>query len=258
MSADEYPTLDPLELDLRQPDGALRAKCASLQAALSPIFALRHHGCEALCRRVVAETRERGGVERATEPQLSCELDSPLADELRACLDALALRVLRILTDDAAPELLAARGERISGRLSMRVYPPQPTASAAAPRLGAHCDSTLLTFLFADRPGLQVLRDAGWTPEQAMACGLPVPSDALEGAGEPSWANVRGEDGDALLVTFGREWVARQAQPDCPAARLPVRSAVLHRVLVPPDGATVARHSLPFLIDVRPVAEPDS
>ena len=48
----------------RQPDGALRAKCASLQAALSPIFALRHHGCEALCRRVVAETSERRGVER--------------------------------------------------------------------------------------------------------------------------------------------------------------------------------------------------
>ena len=26
MAADEYPTLDPLELDLRQPDGALRAR----------------------------------------------------------------------------------------------------------------------------------------------------------------------------------------------------------------------------------------
>ena len=77
MAADEYPTLDPLELDLRQPDGALRAKCASLQAALSPIFALRHHGCEGLCRRVVAETRERGGVERATEPQLCLLYTSP-------------------------------------------------------------------------------------------------------------------------------------------------------------------------------------
>ena len=79
-----------------------------------------------------------------------------------------------------------------------------------------------------------------------MACGLPVPSDALEGAGEPSWANVRGEDGDALLVTFGREWVARQAQPDCPAARLPVRSAVLHRVVT---LRGVERVSLPFLVD---------
>ena len=27
--------------------------------------------------------------------------------------------------------------------------------------------------------------EESWTPEQAMACGLPVPSDALEGAGEP-------------------------------------------------------------------------
>ena len=85
-------------------DGAL-AQRRSLQAALADLCAASPRLRGALPPRGGRDF-ERRGVERATEPQLSCELDSPLADELRACLDALALRVLRILTDDAAPELL--------------------------------------------------------------------------------------------------------------------------------------------------------
>ena len=40
---------------------------------------------------------------------------------------------------------------------------------------------------------------------------------------------------------LGRPPAPRGGCRGCPAARLPVRSAVLHRVLVPPDGAAVAR-----------------
>mgnify|MGYP001356383145 CR=1 FL=1 len=35
----------------------------------------------------------------------------------------------------------------------------------------------------------------------------------------------------------------------------PEGDGVAGHLAVPPDGAAVARHSLPFLIDVRPVAE---
>ena len=57
--------------------------------------------------------------------------------------------------------------------------PPSPPSLPPPPRLDAHCDSTLLTLLWVDSPGLQVL-DApraealGWRPEHVLGLGLPT------------------------------------------------------------------------------------
>ena len=49
-SAWEYPELTPLTLDMRETDEALHHLCAeAMRDSLTPMVALTHHGCEAVC-----------------------------------------------------------------------------------------------------------------------------------------------------------------------------------------------------------------
>ena len=192
--------VEPVALDLRQDNATLRGICVSaLRRTLSPTLALYHHGCERLCRRLAEQTRAAHAHE-PTEPQVARELDEPAASELRAALREIAWRVLEIaLGDDARAALEEGHGKTLhSGRLCMREY---ASGEVGGSRLGAHCDATLLTLLWADGPGLEVFAPpadqeahGGWSGKQVRAVtrhsvGSPPrlqPTRALD-AGGPVW-----------------------------------------------------------------------
>jgi hypothetical protein len=49
----------PAEVDMRAPEAQIRAElCAALQGTLTPMLALRNHGCEALCAEMAARARD--------------------------------------------------------------------------------------------------------------------------------------------------------------------------------------------------------
>ena len=156
------------------------------------------------------------------------------------------------------------------------------TAAKADVRLGRHVDNTLLTLLWADAPGLEVLAPRGpggyWTGARVMEAGLPgiggasfvAEDEEVDVDGE--MALVAGDEGGApwgagpLLLTVGAEWLrvcAGASSDGCaddglagrrsggPLVR--VESAVLHRVAIPP-GLGRDRFSLPFLVRLQPLA----
>ena len=161
----------PLEVDLREDSEAqIRRKCrAALEGTLTPMLALRNHGCESLCAEMAARARAHHQTAAIAATQQACELDgplAPLADEARTELLALTYRLLGMMAMEGGAGQL---GE-LEGRLCLRAYPKQETEVV---RLGAHCDATLLTLLWSDAPGLEVLDDRtvqGWTPRDVMAC----------------------------------------------------------------------------------------
>ena len=282
-AADEPSAVRPSTLDLSLSDEALRPACTSALSSLTPMLALVNHGCEAKLRDLAEAMRTtianrqtneamqgRGGADGvavdgvAVPLQQAHELDghvAPAADALRACLRGVCMRVLAIALDDPAlGATLAARKLDVQGRLCLRAYPcaagDGAEAAPAAPsqRLGAHCDSTLMTLLWADAPGLEVLdpvKAADWTPDAVMRYGLPTMGELSEPAclREDQWARVHLDwSADPLLLTVGTSWLRHELMQTAPA-----RCAVLHRVVLP-DG-TRGRHSLPFLADLVPAAE---
>ena len=281
--ADMPSAVRPSTLDLSLSDEALRPACTSALSSLTPMLALVNHGCEASLRNLAEAMRStiathgtdeamqrRSGADGVAESGTSVPLQqaheleghvAPAADALRACLRRVCLRVLSIALDDPAlGATLAARRLDVQGRLCLRAYPSvagNGAEAAPAPpsqRLGAHCDSTLMTLLWADAPGLEVLdpvKAADWTPDAVMRYGLPMMGEVSEPAclREDQWARVHLDwSADPLLLTVGTSWLRHELMQSAPA-----RCAVLHRVVLP-DG-THARHSLPFLADLVPAAE---
>jgi hypothetical protein len=292
-------TVVPLGVDLRQP-GCLRDVCArALQGTVSPMLILYNHGCEEACADLAACAREylKLGTGRTdpTELQRAHSLKGPCAakiDALRRCLlDEVCGPVLdACLASEAhgsahgsahgmAKRILAQAGLELCGRLCLREYPCQPSATGA--RIGAHLDSTLITLLWADGPGLEVLSpldvpsgqttcgreapshtadaaggedSAGpWTGRQVMSTGFPSLDGICREVREEEWAAVtlpsqRSWGAGPLLLTIGSDWLGFPPT----AEGLPVESAVLHRVVVPADYAR-DRLSLPFLVTLRPV-----
>ena len=254
-------TIRPHAVDMRLSDSALREACrAGLEGTLTPMLALHHHGCAAELAELAARARAHHRLDSSSlPPQCACDFDGPLeppAREVRTKLTALCERLLEVLVGEAAP---------LDGRICMRTYPRAAPADgdadadadananadgSAQQRLGAHCDNTLLTLLWADGPGLQVLhpgRADGWTPERVMRYGLPTMSDAdeIQTLGEEQWATVELPWADGpLLLTLGCAWMSSELTRDHPA-----QCAVLHRVVLPP-GYPRDRHSIPFLVDL--------
>ena len=228
---------------------------------------------------------------------------APAATEVRSCLRAVCQRVLAIADPALDEPLLRQCGLDVQGRLCLREYPKLPSADEAGrslpeaaerapaeapasartslqapppppppPRLGAHCDSTLMTLLWADAPGLQVLEPAraealGWRPQHVLGLGLPMMAPLAadsddaggseeDGAAAPAepppltdeqWAYVALDWArDPLLLTIGASWLTS----DLVRERCPARCAALHRVVLP--SGSHARHSLPFLADLVP------
>ena len=252
----------PMAIDMRMSDAALREACrGGLEGTLTPMLALHHHGCSTELAELAARARAHHRLDGGSLPlQCACDFDGPLeapAREVRAKLTALCERLLEVLVGEAAP---------LDGRICMRTYPRAPPPAdgdgdcnadadadadgATQQRLGAHCDNTLLTLLWADGPGLQVLhpgRADGWTPERVMRYGLPTMSDAdeIQTLEEEQWATVELPwDEGPLLLTLGCAWTSSELTRDHPA-----RCAVLHRVVIPP-GYPHDRHSIPFLVDL--------
>ena len=263
----------PPVLDLSLDDETLRPACVEGLDTMSPMFAIVNHGCESKLRDLAASMR----TQIAKGPTTTCaqrahDIDgelAPVGQSVRECLRGVCLRVLGIVLGDRAVEAsLADRGLDLQGRLCMREYPANPAAMAAAassngvthdgcrsqaPRLGAHCDNTLLTLLWSDGPGLEVLDPAradGWTRDQVLQYGLPTMGEVSEIAELRSdqWALVDLEWANhPLLLTIGSAWLSNELVSSvCPA-----RCAVLHRVVLSPERA---RHSLPFLVDLVPLA----
>jgi isopenicillin N synthase-like dioxygenase len=264
--------LAPPVLDLSLPDEKLRtAAQAALTGTLSPVLCLINHGCEAACVTLSAQMQRQAGALPPGTVQQAIETDAAgceaAATALRGCLRDVGLRVLGLaLGDTNIEETLKSRQLDLQGRLCLRAYPAgaSPPAAAASttttgeppPRLGAHCDSTLFTMLWADSAGLQVLdpvRAADWRPEAVLRYGLPTmgPVDDVElpTLREDQWCSVAMDwAANPLLLTLGSSWLTNELT----SARLPARCAVLHRVVLP---ANCARHSLPFLADLVTTAQ---
>ena len=272
-------------------DSALRPTCLRALNSLTPMLSLVNHGCEkklrALGEAMQAQVVGDDSKDYAQQAHdISGEL-APAAAEVRDCLRSVCLRVLTI-ADASLAESLHERRLDLRGRLCLREYPkladappqqspaaesapaPAPARAAAAeaaPRLGAHCDSTLMTLLWADAPGLQVLEPEraaalGWRPQHVLGLGLPmmIPlADAEDGeasSAEPppltdaQWAHVEHDWArDPLLLTVGASWLSS----DLMRERCPARCAALHRVALPPG--VQQRHSLPFLADLVPAED---
>lgn len=235
-------TITPVALDMRLPDESLRETGrAAMRDTLTPMLAVHHHGCSEQLAELATRARARHSLDDGSTlpPQSACDFDGPLeplAEVARAKLTALCTRLLEILTGEAPA---------LEGRLCMRTYPQGETPL----RLGAHCDNTLFTLLWTDGPGLQVMhpeRAREWTPQRVMAYGLPTLGDADEAVAlrEDQWATVELPWAEGpLLLTLGCAWLSSPL-----AAALPVECAVLHRVVAPPRD----RHSIPFLVDLKP------
>ena len=247
-------TITPVALDMRLDDATLRRRSrAGLENTLTPMVALHHHGCSELLAELAARARVHHNLEGSTFPQQSAyDLDGPLeplAFEARTKLTELCCRVLRIVVGSSPP---------IEGRLCLRAYKHGSGAGMGqndearddvrGQRLGAHCDNTLLTLLWADGPGLQVLHPGlapDWTPERIMNYGLPTMAgtDDAEELREDQWATVELPWSEGpLLLTLGCSWLS-----SIPTDRHPAVCAVLHRVVAPPCD----RCSIPFLVDIK-------
>ena len=256
----------PTELDLALPDAVLIPACRkAVSDSLTPTLSLVNHGCERKLRDLASAMRVRvPDPDPATEQQAHDFSDHDLADasaEAKECLRAVALRVLGLAcgkNETSMGEELQGWGVDLHGRLCLRQYPPMTDGKQMAPRLGAHIDNTLLTLLWADGPGLQVLdsdraQAAGWTPQDILSFGLPTMMPVLgkENGSEKEpppltnehWATVDLDWArDPLLLTIGASWLqAEVVQGVCPA-----QCAALHRVVLPADRS---RYSLPFLCD---------
>ena len=183
---------------------------------------------------------------------------APKAEDVRGCLRNVCMRVLGIaLGDGALDATLAARGLEVHGRLCLREYPREreaadadasvPDIAAAShegepdggpvPRLGAHCDNTLLTLLWADGPGLEVLdpsRATDWAPEAVLRYGLPTMGETSE------MTELRHDQWAAIDLDWTRDPLSSpsaRALERARCGRRPARCAVLHRVVVPPGRA---------------------
>lgn len=239
----------PLMIDLlADSDAQIRRKCqAALEGTLTPMLALRNHGCESLCAELAIRAREYHDTASLTEAQQACDLSGPLASlasVARTELMGITQRLLKILGGDDVKA-----GLHLQGRLCLRAYPAQQEETV---RLGAHCDATLLTLLWSNAPGLQVMDPTtvpDWMPADVMGYGLPSFAGAPKLLQENQWAEVDLPWADGcLLMTAGTAWMSHAER-----ARLPeAQSAVLHRV-VAHSGAE--RVSLPFLVDASRVEE---
>ena len=135
-------TITPVALDMRLPDESLRETGrAAMRDTLTPMLAVHHHGCSEQLAELAARARAHHSLDDGATlpPQSACDFDGPLeplAEETRAKLTALCTRLLEILTGEAPA---------LEGRLCMRTYPQGETPL----RLGAHCDNTLFTLLWA-------------------------------------------------------------------------------------------------------------
>mmetsp|Transcript_20648 Transcript_20648/g.63107 ORF Transcript_20648/g.63107 Transcript_20648/m.63107 type:complete len:287 (-) Transcript_20648:173-1033(-) len=278
-------TVSPVSADLGQAQ-SLREVCVqAFQDTLSPMLILRGHGCEDACAELVSAAKRQLASASSTCPpnrehQRAHLLEGPLAgkaDTLRGCLLNLCWRVL----DDClggnqgtAQEVFAQAGMELEGRLCVREYPRH--LSHPEIRIGAHLDSTLMTLLWSDSPGLEVLHppqasnptkstaqgsqgdyqnpSLAWTGEEVMRIGFPsCDGSATREVLDHEWARVtlsNDEDWSAgpLLLTIGSEWL--KFPPT--AAAMPVVSAVLHRVAMPLNSPR-DRFSLPFLVNLRTI-----
>ncbi len=260
-SALQGPVVHPPVLDLSLPPDELtvgRLRDA-LAKATSPILAIINHGTEAACRQLAASAARASDRQTAPRvpppPQLSVPLDdtksiSQEAESVRASLLTVCNRALHALN----PAIASRAEEGLDARLSCRIYPCSP--DVLPQRLGAHVDSTLVTLLYSNAPGLQVLEEHGdvahsdgdgrWTSEQVCAVGMPTMSAGQSRVPkEEEWATVVLPTQDALLLSVGSEWLT-EAQDS-----LPVRSPVLHRVVLQP-GQDGDRYSLPLLVNLKP------
>lgn len=138
----EPTTITPVALDMRLPDESLRETGrAAMRGTLTPMLAVHHHGCSEQLAELATRARAHHSLDDGTTlpPQSACDFDGPLeplAEATRAKLTALCTRLLELLTGEAPA---------FEGRLCMRTYPQGETQL----RLGAHCDNTLFTLLWA-------------------------------------------------------------------------------------------------------------
>ena len=250
--------LTPPILDMRRTDEQLRELCKGiLRDSLTPMVALAHHGCEDHCAALVTSALLIRNAASAPEtaPQTAYEFDThhPLqeqATKARDALQELAIRMMCIIAGPGVLESLGCRGQRLEGRLKMRSYPSGGNQQLPVQRLGPHCDATLITMLWSDAPGLQVVDPSTlgteWTAQHLMNYGLPSMGPMPPELKPEQWATVHVPDWEqgVLLLTLGTGW------HQCAVAmeRLPAKSAVLHRVNCA-AGWRGERHSLPFFLD---------
>jgi len=252
-------TIRPTICDLSESDDTLRQVMKkALEGTLSPMMAVVDHGCEDKIVELVTALKKRDAVRtlldgKEGKKQEAFDIDGELDVKrrlLKTCLEDVSKRLLRICSKPSTRN----NKVEIEGRLCLRVYPSLPKEDT---RLGAHVDNTVMTLLFADGPGLQVL-DPGrvspktWTRNRICTYGLPTTTldDGPLFLRENEWGFVDLPwDRCPLLFTVGAAWPLKRWND------INILSPVLHRVFL--KGGT-SRISMPFLVDFAdaPAAEP--
>lgn len=229
----------PMVLDLAKSDKELRAllrRDTELQSQISPVITLIGHGIEAMfrssCRKFVESHEESG--EESGSVSLDCS-------DTKVQLVKLSWRIAGIFD---IQEELSRRDLALGGPLNIRYYPFNKKSDGVS--LGAHVDANLFTLLWQSSPGLQVVVE---TPQRAIQAtdvigfGIPSIGPVRQVVDQSNWVTVD-TPADAIILTFGREWLSSFAQ-----TRFPVRCPVLHRVKLDkaPENQQF-RISIPFLV----------
>jgi hypothetical protein len=290
-------------VDLARCDDDDGVHCASVGDALrsaltsSGYVALANHGVESALQRMRDACRDHYHLDSGTVPKQKFELGNVEGGEpLRSLLAGQRGLVSRLCQLLFGPELeteLHRRGEMLDGRISLRFYPKIPLAdqskATADPStkviLGAHVDANLMTLLWSDGPGLQVLcadtadsesgsgdgADGDSSSSAPAAAPLPLDPDQVCRFGIPSmgpsdlpeltdanFADVltagAADDPDPdpadlwqrdMLLLSVGEEWTRRGVPEC---GMPAAAPVLHRVRLAECARHRDRHSIPYLV----------
>ena len=242
--------LRPPICDLSQSDEKIRKVIyEALRGTLSPAMTIVGHGCEGMIRELEQTLREKPRIKKVLQDektsQEAFDIDESLAkkhEKLKTCLEGVCKRLLCL----ASSKETSSKTTNVNGRLCFRVYPKQDKEKV---RLGAHVDHTLMTLLYSNCAGLEILDSEVcdskvWNREKICSYGLPTvgSSDGPLFLREDQWTVVDMPwNRYPLLFTVGASWLS------CDLDLVKVESPVLHRVVT---NCNTERVSLPFLVDL--------
>ena len=240
--------LRPPICDLSQSDEKIKKIIyEALRDTLSPAMTIVGHGCEGMIRDLEQTLREKPRIKKVLQDentsQEAFDIDESLAEKrknLKMCLEKVCKRLLCLASTDTSSI------PNVDGRLCFRVYPKHDKDKI---RLGAHVDHTLMTLLYSNCAGLEVLDSEicdskVWDRERICSYGLPTvgSSDAPIMLREDQWTVVDMPwNRYPLLFTVGASWLS------CNLDLVKVKSPVLHRVVT---NRNTERVSIPFLVDI--------